>query len=113
MGYHFWEIDQWYEGVMGEQLTPHTSDLRVKVEGCCCTVYLDKTIIAYNVSLHSGVCVDVTGFHMMSPKFKLSKKLLILLSIIFYFHEVLRHLKTLIHINFRFQRVLRFVIEDT
>ena len=111
MVYHFWEIDKCYIGVMGEQLTPHTSDLQV--EGCCCTVYLDKTIIAYNVSLHSGVCVDVTGFHKMSPKFKLSKKLLIiLLSIIFYFHEVLQHLETLIHINFRFQRVLRFVIED-
>ena len=52
MGYHFWEIDQWYKGVMGEQLTPHTSDLQVQVEGCCCTAYLDKKIVAYNVSLH-------------------------------------------------------------
>ena len=30
----------------------------------------------------------------------------------FYFHEVLQHLKTFIYTNFRFQRVLRFPIED-
>ena len=56
---------------MGQQLTPHTSDLQDQVEGCCCTAYLDKKIVAYNVSLHSGVCMDIRGFHMTSPKFKL------------------------------------------
>ena len=30
-----------------------------------------------------------------------------------YFHEVLQHIKTFIYTNFRFQRVLRFAIEDT
>ena len=40
----------------------------------------------------------------------LTKKLSILLS--FYFHEVLQHLKTVFYTNFRFQRVLRFAIED-
>ena len=38
-------------------------------------------------------------------------KLSILLS--FYFYEVLQHLKTFIYTNFRFQRVLRFAIEDS
>ena len=57
---------------MGKQLkTPHTSDLQVQVKGCCCTVYLDKKIVAYNVSLHPGVCMDIRGVHMTSPKFKL------------------------------------------
>ena len=31
----------------------------------------------------------------------------------FYFHKVLQHLKTFIYTIFRFQRVLRFAIEDT
>ena len=39
-----------------------------------------------------------------------TKKLSILL--IFYFHEVLQPSKTFIYTNFRFQRVLRFAIED-
>ena len=39
-----------------------------------------------------------------------TKKLSILLS--FYFHEVLQHLKTFIYTSLRFQRVLRFAIED-
>ena len=40
-----------------------------------------------------------------------TKKLSLLLS--FYFHVVLQHLKTYIQTNFRFKRVLRFVIQDT
>ena len=45
---------------------------------------------------------------MTSLKFKL-KKLSILLG--FYFHKVLERLKANFHINFRFKRVLDFVIE--
>ena len=55
---------------MGDQLTPHTLDLQVQVEGCCCTVYEGEKIVAYNVSLHSGVCVYIRGIHIISPKFK-------------------------------------------
>ena len=40
-----------------------------------------------------------------------TKELLILLS--FYFHEVLRHLKTFNYTHFWFHRVFRFAIEDT
>ena len=40
-----------------------------------------------------------------------TKKQSIFLS--FYFYEVLQHLKTFIYTNFRFQRVLRFAIEDS
>ena len=40
-----------------------------------------------------------------------TKKLSLLLS--FYFHVVLQHLKTYIQTNFRFKRVLRFVVQDT
>ena len=50
----------------------------------------------------------IVGFHM-SLKFKLKK-----LSILprFYFHDALEQLKTNFHTNFRFKRVLGFVIED-
>ena len=50
----------------------------------------------------------IVGFHMTSLKFKL-KKLSILPK--FYFHDALEQLKTNFHTNFRFKRVLGFVIE--
>ena len=50
----------------------------------------------------------IVGFHMTSLKFKL-KKLSILPT--FYFHDALEQLKTNFHTNFRFKRVLGFVIE--
>ena len=51
---------------------------------------------------------DIVGFHMTSLKFKLKN-----ISIIpgFYFHDALEQLKTNFHTNFRFERVLGFVIE--
>ena len=50
----------------------------------------------------------VVGFHMTSLKFKLEK-----ISILpgFYFHDALELLKTNFHTNFRFKRVLGFVME--
>ena len=57
MGYHFWEIDRWYEGVMGKQLTPHTTDLQVQVEGCCCTVYFRQQKLLPIMSLFTQVYV--------------------------------------------------------
>ena len=37
----------------------------------------------------------------------------LLIELIFYFHDVLEQLKTNFHTNFRFKRVLGFVIEYT
>ena len=50
----------------------------------------------------------LVGFHMTSLKFK-TTKLSILLR--FYFHDVLEQLKNNFHTNFRFEKVLGFVIE--
>ena len=55
------------------------------------------------IETYKGFSHDVTNIQ--------TKKLSILLS--FYFHEALRHLETLAYTHFRFQRVLRFAIEDT
>ena len=57
----------------------------------------------------AGITIQV-GFHMTSLKFTLKK-----LSILprFYFHDALEQLKTNFHTNFRFKRVLGFVIEYT
>ena len=52
---------------------------------------------------------DIVGFHMTSLKFKL-KKISILPG--FYFHDALEQLKTNFHANFRFKRILGFVIEN-
>ena len=50
----------------------------------------------------------IVGFHMTSPKCKLKR-----LSILprFYFHDALEQLKTNFHTNFRFKRILGFLIE--
>ena len=50
----------------------------------------------------------IVGFHVTSLKFKIKK-----ISILprFYFHDALEQLKTNSHTNFRFKRVLGFVIE--
>ena len=54
-------------------------------------------------------CQKIVGFHMTSLKFKLKN-----LSILprFYLHDALEQLKANFHTNFRFKRVLGFVIED-
>ena len=51
----------------------------------------------------------IVGFHLTSLKFKTTE-----LSMLprFYIHDVLEQLKTNFHTNFRFKRVLGFVIED-
>ena len=50
----------------------------------------------------------IVGFHTDATKIQ-TKKLSILPR--FYFHDVLEQLKTNFHTNFRFQRVLGFVID--
>ena len=61
-----------------------------------------------NLPPHLKEVDSIVGFHMTSLKFKL-KNLSILLR--FYFHDALGQLKTNFHTNFRFKRVLGFVIE--
>ena len=51
---------------------------------------------------------DIVGFHMTSLKFNLKNYPSFPR---FYFHDALEQLKTNCHTNFRFKRVLGFVIE--
>ena len=57
---------------------------------------------AYSAGSYSWFSHDVTKFQ--------TKKLSILLS--FHFHEVLKYPNTFIYTNFRFERVIRFALED-
>ena len=50
-----------------------------------------------------GLMIGYCGFHMTSLKLSILPR--------FYFHDVLEQLKTNFHKNFRFKRVLGFVIE--
>ena len=61
-----------------------------------------------NIPILLRTIKNTVGFHMTSLKFKLKK-----LSILprFYFHDALQQLKTNFHTNFRFKRVLGFVID--
>ena len=58
--------------------------------------------------LSGSLSDNIVGLHMTSLKFKLKNR-----SILpgVYFHDALEQLKTNFHRNFRFKRVLGFVIE--
>ena len=68
---------------------------------------IDPSWPKYPISIQRKICI---GLFTRSRQYS-NKELSIIL--IFFFHEVLQHLKTFIYIHFRFQRVLRFAIEDT